>query len=66
MLKTHLLKVMAVMMMAAATLLMYAADDAGQPQYEKGLYYFQGYGVGQDFSKAVKMWKKAAKITSST
>ena len=63
MMKTHLLKKMAVMMlMAAAPLFILAASVApGQPEYEKGVRYFQGYGVRQDFAKAVKMWEKAAK-----
>ena len=63
MMKTHLLKKMAVMMlMAAAPLFILAASVApGQSEYEKGVRYFQGYGVRQDFAKAVKMWEKAAK-----
>lgn len=62
MMKAHLLKKVAVlMMMAAAPLLIFAAGVPGQSEYEKGVCYFQGYGVGQDFAKAVKMWKKAAK-----
>ena len=62
MMKAHLLKKVAVMMvMAAVPLLILAAGIPGQSEYEKGVCYFQGYGIGQDFSKAVKMWKKAAK-----
>lgn len=37
------------------------ADEPGQSEYWKGLCFFQGYGMNQDFAKAVKMWKKAAK-----
>ena len=62
MMKTHLLKKMVVMIIMAVTSVVVFADNIpGQSQYEKGLQLYQGYGVGQNFAKAVKMWKKAAK-----
>ncbi len=35
------------------------ADTPGQSEYWEGLCRFHGYGVNQNFAKAVKKWKKA-------